>query len=218
VCPGPGWTPPTDLIPGHTYRVAVRASTPYLDGDWGPAREFTVPVPRITAPAGPVATLRPTVSWSAVPGAAGYDVRVVDARGVTVAGLGKVRTIGTGWTVPADLVSGREYQVRVRAVNDRDKGQWAAPVSIRVATPTPRTSVAPGPAFSWTSVTGAARYTVELIDRTTGQRTHRVSVPTLAWTPPDGAAPGHRYQWRVRAENADGLGSWSGREEFQITA
>jgi hypothetical protein len=208
--PGTNWAPSVDLIPGHVYQVSVRSLGRDQDGAWSPAREFTVAAPQVSGLGAVVTTLRPAVSWTAVPGASGYEVRVIDvARGAAV--FRTQKSTDTSWSAPADLVSGRTYRLSVRAVNATGRGDWGTPVPFRVATPT--LSVPTGPAaspqFSWSSVSGATRYAVELWDTTIGRRVDRASLTGQTWTPIDGLIPGHTYRWRVRAENVLGAGLWS---------
>jgi len=168
-------------------------------------------VPRASGPTAVTPTLRPEVTWAPVAGAAGYQVRLDDvARGGSVV----FRTGGQDWTPPNDLTSGRAYRVSVRAVNARGRGGWGPAVAFRVATPTPLDAAGTGPAAkspapAWTAITGATRYTVDLVDVTTGRRAARESTTQLSWPPTVDLVAGHRYRWRVRAENASGDGAWS---------
>lgn len=211
--PGTTWSPPADLVPGRTYRVAVRASTPYHDAAWGVARDFTIPVPRVARPDGPVASLRPGLSWTATPGVTGYEIRVDDLTAGRADLFRGTRTTALAWAVPADLVSGRAYRVSVRAVNDQGRGRWSEAVVVRVATPRP---VEGPPEFCWSAVIGAARYTVDVADLTTGRSAYRASVPGLTCVPPADLVFGHRYRWRVRAENSSGVGEWSAASDVSI--
>jgi hypothetical protein len=218
---GPPWTPPKDLIPGHSYQVVVRALFAYADGEWSPPWDFTVGTPRVTVPAGAVTTLRPTVSWTAVAGATAYVVRVDDlSTGRTNIFLGQ-RTTATTWTPPADLLSGRTYAVRVRAVNSLNQGVWGPAGTYSVARPTLTGPIGDvsglRPSFSWTAIDGVTDYLIAVGDLTTGRTIlNRQSTTGTSWSPPADLVAGHTYRWRVVARNALGVGLWTPAQTFYI--
>jgi hypothetical protein len=206
-------TPPVDLVSGHAYRVWVRAVRGGVTGAWGTPGDFTVAVPTRQGPAGSLADLRPDFAWSGVSGVARYEIRVDDvSAGRTNIFPGTATTV-TSWEPPADLVSGRSYRWRVRAVNADGLGTWGPAGTFTVARPT-QTGPATGvtqlrPTFSWTAVTAATGYDIRAIDVSTGETKFKVRVSGTSWTPPADLISGRSYAWQVRAVNALGLGVWS---------
>jgi hypothetical protein len=218
---GPPWTPAKDLVPGHSYRVVVRALFAYQDGEWSPGWTFTVGTPQVTSPGAGVTTLRPAVSWTAVPGATAYVVRVDDLTTGRINLFAGQRTTDTTWAPPRDLVSGRSYSVRVRAVNSLNQGAWGAASRFSLATPTltgPLGDVTGlRPSFSWTAIDGAADYLIA-VDDLTMRRTnvYRQSTTGTSWDLPADLLAGHNYRWRVMARNSVGAGQWAPAEMFRI--
>ena len=90
----------------------------------------------------------------------------------------------------------------------------------------------PCPSFSWGAVEGAQRYELAIFDaqwdasptydeqqRQGAQlRQIAISAPALSWTPAGGDCldAGGTYLWFVRAQTADGDGSWSAPRYFEI--
>ena len=216
----PTWTPPADLVSGRTYRWMVRAGNAAGAGVWTPAATFTVARPTVDSPAD-VATLRPTITWSAIAGAASYRVIVNDTTTGKTNLFPTARVTGTAWTPPADLVSGRTYKVLVRAANAADLGTKSAAVSFVLARPTPNAPFGdlsdPSPTFDWTAIAGAASYRIRVDDLTTGRTNVRTGTATgLSWTVGPDLVAGHRYRWYVTAVNDVGLGTKSAGRDFRI--
>jgi hypothetical protein len=131
------------------------------------------------------------------------------------------RTTDTTWAPPRDLVSGRSYSVRVRAVNSLNQGAWGAASRFSLATPTltgPLGDVTGlRPSFSWTAIDGAADYLIA-VDDLTMRRTnvYRQSTTGTSWDLPADLLAGHNYRWRVMARNSVGAGQWAPAEMFRI--
>jgi hypothetical protein len=217
---GPTWTPPADLVSGRTYRWMVRAVNDNGVGTWTAAATFSVARPTVNFPAD-VATLRPTITWSAVTGAASYRIIVNYVTGAKNNLFPTARVTGTSWTPPADLVSGRTYQVTVRAMNAADVGAKSVPVTFVLARPTPNAPVGDlgdlTPTFDWTAIAGATSYRVRVDDLTTGKtNVQTATVAGLSWTPGTDLVAGHRYRWYVTALNDVGLGTKSAGQDFRI--
>src|SRR5262249_21677549 len=128
---------------------------------------------------------------------------------------------GTSWTPPADLVSGRTYQVQVRALNAGGLAVKSDPVTFTLARPTPNGPAggvsAATPTFDWTAITGATSYRVRVDDLTTGVTNVRTAtVNGLTWTPGADLKAGHRYRWYVTALNGAGLGRLSVSRDFRV--
>lgn len=215
------WTPPTDLIPGHSYTVVVRPLLAHLNGEWSPAWDFAVAAPKPIGPGVNATKLRPSISWNAVPGAKAYDVRVNDLTAGRIDIFAGQRTTGTNWAPPADLVSGRSYAVRVRAVNSLNMGLWGPGESFSIARPTlngPAGSInSLQPSFGWSAIEGASRYIIAVDDLTTGRTSlYYQSTTSTSWQPPGDLVNGHSYRWHVSAYNAASLGRWSLASEFRV--
>lgn len=215
---GTGWSPPADLVPGRSYRVSVRPVFADGDGTWASA-DFQVATPKLTSPR-KVDSLRPTLSWSPVPGATTYAVYLDDSAG-NLNLFPNQRVTGTSWTAPADLVSGRTYSVWLRALNARGQGAWAGPVSVTVNTPTvsaPDTTSTRRPTISWTGIDGTAGFTVVIDDLTAGvNAVIRQTMAGTSWSPSRDLTAGHTYRVRVMAANAFGSGAFSAAKFVRIT-
>lgn len=207
------WTPATDLISGRTYKWMVRSTNSANLGAWTTAATFSVGKPAISAPAN-LANIRPTVTWSAVTGAAGYRVQINDVSGARANLFPNTTVAGTSWAPPADLVSGRTYRVYVKALNAAGVAYWSAPVTFAVSRPTPTGPIGdvsgPRPSFAWSAIAGVATYQVQVNDLTTGKaKVFVVSTANTSWMPPSDLVTGHRYRWFVRALNSAGIGAWA---------
>jgi hypothetical protein len=217
---GPAWVPPSDLVPGHSYRVVVRGLLAYRDTEWSPAWDFTVGTPRAVGPGMNAATLRPAITWAPIPGASAYVVSLDDLTTGSTNVFPGQRTTNTSWVPPADLVSGRNYTVRVRAVNSRNLGLWGPAATFSIAVPTlsgPSGTIGiANPIFAWSAINGAARYVLVIDDLTAGRRVYTTSITNTSWQPPVSLVNGHTYDWRVAAYNAAGLGRWSLPFEFRM--
>jgi hypothetical protein len=217
---GPSWVPPTDLVPGHSYRAVVRALFAHRDGEWSPAGDFAVGRATVAAPDAPVSTLRPSFSWSEVPGATSYVIRVADLTTGRVNVFVGQRTTGTTWIAPNDLVSGRSYSIRVRALNSLNQGAWGPAARFSLATPSLMGPVGDTsslrPRFDWSTIDGA-RYLIALDDLTTRRTNiYRQTVTGTSWTPPTDLIAGHTYRWRIMAQNGAGIGMWSVSQTFRV--
>lgn len=127
---GASWTPPTDLTPGHSYRVKVRPLFSDLDGSWGAAGDFAVGRPTLIGPRGPITTASPAFSWTAVDGATRYVLILTDL--TTGQQKAVVRTTSTSWTPATPLANGHVYRWTVAARNASGQGLFTAPLDFRV--------------------------------------------------------------------------------------
>jgi hypothetical protein len=215
----PAWQPPIDLVPGRSYRALLRPIRPYMDGEWVTA-DFRVETPVVAAPP-TVDALRPVIQWTAVPGAAAYDLILRDrASGRRIAFV-SVDAAATSWTPPADLVSGRDYSVKVRALNNAGLGRWGSAATFTVATPRLLGPIGEvdtrRPTFSWSAITDASTYAIVVDDLTAGRRSlFRESTTSNSWVPPIDLTAVHTYRWRVVAQNSSGIGRWSAPATFVL--
>lgn len=214
------WQPPTDLASGRTYRWQIRAMNSLGQGSWSDWTTFNIPRPTLTGPAAKVPDLRPTLSWTAVAGAAYYEVRVNNVSANVSNIFPGTQLAGLSWTPPTDLISGHYYAWRVRAVNALGQGSWTANGQFRVTQPTltgPVGSITNlRPLFAWTAIAEAANYQIAVSDLTSGKTVAKLPVNALSWTPSVDLVSGHRYRWWVRAMNMNGQGVWSAPAEFRV--
>lgn len=136
------------------------------------------------------------------------------------------------WLINAGvLASGRDYYVRLRVLNEFNnimvRSPWSETVKFTVMAGIPVSSTQIGPAttappqnasgvtgrpgFTWTSVSNATRYEIQLAHDASFSRTVSGTpavVSNTAWQPADDLTPGTVYFWRVRAV-APAPGEWS---------
>jgi hypothetical protein len=123
-----------------------------------------------------------------------------------------VKQTAYAWDVPVPS-STSPYVWRVRRIDSdakKNPGPWSAPESFVSKGAVP-TLVSPtsgtqqpnnGPLFSWTEVTGAASYVLEVRSASSGSNWASITTAASAWatvkTVPDGT-----WQWRVTAKDAN---------------
>lgn len=245
------WSPPTDLVSGHGYVVLVRALRGTVPGTWSSPRTILVSTsaatgsgttaagmrsvlsrstvavtrPTPTGPATGVGAIRPAFTWTPVPGAIGYAVRVNDVS-TGVNGLYTAQVSDTVWVPPTDLVSGRTYSWQVRELNAHGLGAWTPLESFNVGKAVP---IGPGgpesglrPTFTWAGLAGSTTYQVRVDDLTTGQTKRFLPLVSVnqAWTPPADLVRGHSYRWWVRVvvpgPRGAWYGAWNASKDFRI--
>jgi hypothetical protein len=134
----PRFTPAAPLsIGNYAWWAIAESTTAGFRSDWSPRTEiFVGGRPTITGPTGTVATLRPTISWTSVLGAATYDVWVNRTFGnqITTNVFKILGVSGTSVQVPSDLVNGASYRVWLRAVSTTGEiSFWSNPVDFSVS-------------------------------------------------------------------------------------
>jgi hypothetical protein len=234
---GTSYTFPSSLAHRHTYLWAVQAEV--STGVFGTASAFAAFTIAPLAAPGPVApasgasltTADPTCQWSAVAGAVGYGLTLVDLTAgtapVTIGGIS-----GTSYTPSSPLVNGHTYRWSVTADDAwGDVGTASANQSFQVNLPpvpvsTPSPSSPSGkvsttlPSLHWSAVAGASSYGVEIIDQTPGVHPSTVPLAKVAGTsyvPNTPLVAGHTYTWQVLAYNAAGApGGWSAPLQFTV--
>jgi hypothetical protein len=117
------WSPPADLVSGHSYRVAVRALFPNRDGPWSAPDSFQVARPILSSPDGPIALATPTFTWTGVGGTTRYVLTVTDL--TTGQAVLTASTAGTSWTPTVHLTDGHLYGWQVAARNGAGLGRWS---------------------------------------------------------------------------------------------
>lgn len=202
--------------------VPVRGQAPVIDyGNFSRALDFTVlaaPV-MLTPVSGGTFDRSPTLSWSRITGAATYDVMVRDAR--TKAVVFRDQSVpNTSIRIPRDLPNA-DYEVLVRSKSGRFYSNWSAArvfgvgASPQITSPLPNQKAGAQPKFVWTSISGAERYEVWVLNRDTNAYVIQVSnVTGTSYTPPN-RLPLGEYQVTVRAISLIGdVTGWSNRVNF----
>jgi hypothetical protein len=117
----------------------------FLDGQssaWSKGYTFLViapPAPRVVFPVIPanawLTESPPVIGWSASPGAAGYELQVMDdTAGATI--IEQPFLTDTSFPLSSPLAKGHRYTARVRAFNAANQvGDWSAPDTFRVGSP-----------------------------------------------------------------------------------
>ncbi len=209
----------------------------------------TVPgQPTTVTPLGKITASQPTFTWNAVSGATLYVLQVVDRSGVLVYSksltASSVTSGSTCSVTPSDKLSNDTYKWRVQAGNSAGSGYWSMYKMFTVAStdttgsssssgsvPGQATTISPlgkvttiTPTFSWTAVSGATSYVLEVRDRsrvlvysqTLSSSSLSKSGTTYSTTPSNRLLKGATYTWRLQAKNSAGSGYWSTYKMFTI--
>lgn len=229
------YTPDDALLPG-SHRVWIRAFdasgalTP-----WSAASPFivaeTVGVPTITAPAATINSPIPDITWSAVTGAASYEVEVLNTlTGNTV----DYSAAGITTTVhrPTSALPTGTYDIRVRSVDESGTaGTWsdlwrfdivplAASDQTQLVTPLFNSTISgTDTLFAWTFVdpTSSATYDLWVNNLTTATRpVFEQGLTGNSFTAVN--LPAGDYRAWVRVVGAGFTTTWSIGQEFTIAA
>lgn len=221
------FTPTADLPAGHSYVWTVRAITEeWLAGHWAANDLFSITAaPTLQAPLTVAADAAPTFQWTAVAGAAMYDIWVNDLTTGKSGVIRKTDVTGTSFTPSTELPGGHRYLWTVRAIDASGAtGGWAAHRSFSL-TATLLSPVQPSidatPTFKWTAVDGAATYEIWVNNQTTGQSkvVYATGLTETTFTATTPLTVGHVYIWTVRAVHANGAaGLWSAHQLFTVTS
>lgn len=230
----------TEGLPEGTYRAWIRAFNVSGEvGEWSPSIVFTLDVPGpakptitgpVANPGGAVETSTPTVTWTAIGGAASYNLQLEVVRtGVRLANV-------SGLTEQSyDITTGlaeEAHRVRVQGINSVGEiGAWSDWYTFNVDVPNATTPVAflpvgtvtrPQVTFQWQHSSSSVRYEILVrdllrqesivfqvktleIDQVSGRALHTA---TLA----DGT-----YRFWVRAFNTQETASgWSESKSFTV--
>jgi RHS repeat-associated protein len=246
--------PSGTLVAGNNYSWNMRAKNASGWSGFSSKRYFVTegavpPAPTIvspgtaSSPGTTVATLTPTVSWTAVTGAARYSITVSKSPyGAANAVYTNNNLSGTSHAIPSGkLLAGTAYRWQMSAFNSADQEgaysnilyfQTQAAVSLPPA-PTivsPGTASSPGttvatltPTVSWTAVTGAARYSITVSKSPYGAANAVYTNNNLSGTshaiPSGKLLAGTAYRWQMSAFNsADQEGAYSNILYFRTQA
>ena len=180
---------------------------PVSNTDFAPDAPAIPAAPRVTI-GNSSASGKPQLTWSAVSGAAKYEIYRSTQQSTGYSLLGT--TTSTSY-VNSSAAAGITYYYKVRAVNSAGTSAYSNIVSGRAKAAIPAaprvtigTSSASGkPQLTWAAVDGAAKYEIY---RSTQQSTGFTLLGTTTSTSyvNTGAAVGKTYYYKVRALNVDG--------------
>lgn len=214
-------------IPLGQYAFWVRARNAAGHfGNWSPRGTFTVNMqPMNLRVTGADFDSVPTLAWDSVPGAAAYDVWVNNASSGNTLLLRNTSVPGTSLTFEQVPPAGT-CRVWVRA-RDAKGGNylWSTAFDFQFNRPsrilTPLGGGQPSaPTFSWTTVSGAARYElwVSSLASGGGRVIHETSLTTTSFTPLTPLSAGSYRTW-IRAVDSNGkLTSWSSASDFTVVS
>ena len=206
------------FVPGDNYQWQVQV-VPAVAGlcDTQPPVGFSiVPVipPNSISPTSFVqTTTTPTFSWTATPGAAYYQLTVLDQSEQNSVALTVPQVTGTTYTPTTPLINGHDYQWYVQAYVLYNgipyPSQASAPLVFSIAPAGATTLLSPSigatlttatPTFQWSAVAGAALYGMTVIDLTTGANvindSHLTTLTSYNLGVP--LPTGHLYEWSVQ--------------------
>jgi hypothetical protein len=170
----------------------------------------------------------PTFYWTAVAGAASYDVVLETSAGTQV--MHGTSITATSWTGTGSLTNGQAYRWKLGtkptfSTTQITYGPYQSFSYNALPTPTlgtPTGTIASDmPTFNWSAVSGALRYDLWVYDATTSAYTIQVSPSGTSYTVTAAQAltPGHTYRWWVRAlDNSGNLTGWSAQGNFSVAA
>jgi hypothetical protein len=224
----------TGLTNNTQYYWRVNAKNADGTSAWSTAFNFTTivaasGVPVLSAPSNSATgvALNPALTWSAVTGAATYRVQVSTASDFSTGIVADDSTLTAATKALSGLSNSTQYYWRVDAKNAGGTSAWSTAFSFTTVVavsgvPVPTspsngaTGVALAPALTWSTVTGAATYSVQVStasDFSTGivADDSTLTAATKALT---GLANSTQYYWRVNAKNAGGTSVWSSVSSF----
>jgi YD repeat-containing protein len=202
------------------YGYRAQASNTGGPGPWSSSKVVAVGLIPAAPPAPNVSVSGPewkpvfAVSWSAMPWATRYEAIMTDAGGVT--------TIYNGPNTSASILVLDEGSVsfQVRACSTYGCSAWSASTGHGGSAPTgvptlsvPANSSTGSYTVSWTSVSGATRYTLQ--EQVNGGSWTSVQNSTATSMAISGKTSGS-YGYRVEACNANGCGQWSATRTIAV--
>jgi hypothetical protein len=140
---------------GPGYDLATGLGTPKAVALENALIINTLPAPSQNGPSGLVQTIAPTFSWAAVPGAAEYQLTIVDqATGKNV--TTPVVLTGTSYAAPSGLLSaGHSYAWNVTAINSIGTGAVSSNLAFSTAMAQTTAPQTPSPQATYSLFSGA---------------------------------------------------------------
>jgi hypothetical protein len=222
----------TALANNTRYYWRVNAKNTTGTSAWSAVRNFTTVVP---APVTPVLTYpanaatevqtAPTLTWGTVADAATYHVQL-STTSTFSSTLVDDSTLMAGTKAITGLSGTTVYYWRVNAKNTGGTSAWSTPFSFTTGIGAPvltipnnaSTNVSITPTLTWSGVTGAVTYRVQLSTSSTfGTTIVDDSTLTATSKAVTGLSNSTAYYWRVNAKNASGTSAWSTVFNFYTT-
>ena len=206
-------TIPTSL-PVGTYQAFVIAFNKAGTAALPSSSQFEVVKVAVSSPTRSINTSRPTIVWNHVPGTKAYTIEVYASSSNTIAFRQTVLTssmVTPGqFTLPADLPLAN-YYTRIQAIDAADlPGDWSARQDFFVRTAPivlqpPAVVITPLPQITWTPVTGAVSYDVQLFNLTDNVLVSSVTgIQGASWSPTSPLSLA-KYRVVVTARGAGGF-------------
>jgi ELWxxDGT repeat protein len=219
---GTSWSPSSDLGIGR-FVIWVRAvNAAGTKSAWSVQRNFTINTSPTTAPIiRHQPTNRPEIVWDDVTGAVKYDVWLDSVTAGQTSTQILHNVMGKSWQNQTDLPLG-QYRAWVRGLDASGlAAAWSPAINFNVTTApaliTPLSStLSSRPQFTWTPVSSATKYELQLRNLNTETLVYNVqNITTTSWTPPADLPAGH-YRWWGLVANANYRGQWSQAVDFYV--
>jgi len=221
---------PTTTLGYNTYKWRVRAKESGVWKAWSAYKSFTVtpiPVPTPKTPSDDITDTTPKYTWTKEVGAVKYQIQL--RQGTTViynkfAGSGACGS-STCSKTPSTTLGYLNYKWRVRAKVGGVWGAWSSYKTFTVK-PGPKPKTPSGnitdrtPKYTWTVVSGAAKYQIQLRKGTTlvyNKYASSTACGTSTCSKTPATILGYfNYKWRVRAKIGGVWGPWSFYKTFTV--
>ncbi|MFA5795483.1 MAG: DUF2341 domain-containing protein [Candidatus Brocadiia bacterium] len=212
-----------------TYYWRVAAVNPGGTSAWSTSRLFStmITTPSLLLPTNNAETvsLMPTLSWSSSSYATAYNVQVAGDSNFSALIVDLVGLVSTIYQT-SQLAYNTSYYWRVQAGRTGETTGWSAPYKFTTllakpnpVTPTHSSSmIQVNPTFSWTSVAGAASYTLQVSNAIDFLSTivNQGSITSISYQA-SGLNYYNSYYWRVKAVGVNNSSDWSSISQFSTT-
>lgn len=225
------WKTLEEVLPTGTYNVQVTAIGTGFSAANTDTATFTVGTTtgtlQLFGTSGTITNTRPTFTWPVIDGATRYVIWVNDDTNNLVATVFDSEIKTTSYT-PVDALLPGNHRVWIRAFDSSGAlTPWSAAspfvvaetVGAPIITAPAATINSPIPDITWTAVTGAATYDVEVLNTLTGNSVAYTAtgITTTVHRPTSALAAG-TYDIRVRSIDAvGGPSAWSALRRMEIT-
>jgi len=221
---------PSTILDYDDYKWRVRAKESGIWGAWSSYKTFTVkpvPVPTPIAPSGNITDTMPKYTWTKEVGATKYQIQLRVGTTLIYNKYAGSSACGSSTCsiTPTTTLGYITYNWRVRANIGGVWGAWSSYKTFTVKpVPTPKTPSGDitdiAPKYTWTVVSGATKYQIQLRKGTTLVYNKYASssacgTSTCSKTPAT-TLDYFNYKWRVRAKVGGVWGNWSSYKTFTV--